>query len=115
MHCIAKMTKALRPGDIKGATLLIGGKAPIVVGAILSWVIVPFIELKPPYQNLKDFIRKMLEWWDENGRARERIGEVIESKGMRPFLEYMGLKPLPHMVKEPRRDPFFFWAKSDLK
>ncbi len=115
MHCIAKMTRALRPGDIKGATLLIGSKAPIVVGAMLSWVIVPFMELTPPYQNLKDFIRKTLEWWDENSRARERIGEVIESKGMRSFLEYMGLKPVPQMVNEPRRDPFFFWAKSDLK
>ncbi|MBI5198822.1 MAG: dissimilatory-type sulfite reductase subunit alpha [Nitrospirae bacterium] len=115
MHCIAKMNKALRPGDIKGATLLVGSKAPIVVGAMLSWVIVPFIELKPPYQELKDLTRKMIEWWDENGRARERIGEVIESKGMRPFLEYIGVPPMPQQVKAPRRDPFFFWAKTDLK
>ena len=115
MHCIAKMTKALRPGDKKGATLLIGSKAPIVVGAMLSWVIVPFMELSPPYQNLKDFIRKILEWWDENAKPRERIGEVIESKGMRSFLEYVGLQPVPQQIKEPRRDPFFFWEESDLK
>lgn len=115
MHCIAKMTKALRPGDEKGATLLIGSKAPIVVGAMLSWVVVPFIKLEPPYQELKDLIRKMLEWWDETGKARERIGEVIERKGMRSFLEYVGLPPAPQMIKEPRRDPFFFWAESDLK
>ncbi|MBI5026447.1 MAG: dissimilatory-type sulfite reductase subunit alpha [Nitrospirae bacterium] len=115
MHCIAKMTKALRPGDERGATLLIGSKAPIVVGAMLSWVVVPFIKLEPPYQELKDLIRKILEWWDENGKARERIGEVIEHKGMRSFLEYVGLPPVPQMIKEPRRDPFFFWAEKDLK
>ncbi len=30
MHCINLMPKALRPGKEKGATILIGGKAPIV-------------------------------------------------------------------------------------
>ena len=33
----------------KGATILIGGKAPIIKGAYLSWVIVPFMKLEPPY------------------------------------------------------------------
>lgn len=28
MDCINKMCKALRPGDDRGATILIGGKAP---------------------------------------------------------------------------------------
>ncbi|RMG70391.1 MAG: dissimilatory-type sulfite reductase subunit alpha, partial [Nitrospirae bacterium] len=47
MHCIAKMTKALRQGEEKGATILLGSKAPIVTGALMSWVIVPFIKLEP--------------------------------------------------------------------
>ncbi len=115
MHCISKMTKALRPGDERGASILIGSKAPIVVGSMLSWVVVPFIKLEPPYQELKDLIRKMHEWWDENGKARERIGEVMERVGMRSFLEYIGVPPAPQMIKEPRKDPFFFWAESDLK
>lgn len=115
MHCIAKMTKALKPGAERGASILIGSKAPIVVGSMLSWVVVPFIKLEPPYQELKDLIRKMHEWWDENGKARERIGEVIERVGMRSFLEYIGVPPVPQMVREPRKDPFFFWAESDLK
>ena len=33
MHCINMMPKALRPGLQKGATILIGGKAPILKGA----------------------------------------------------------------------------------
>ena len=49
MHCINLMPKALRPGKEKGATILVGGKAPILKGALLSWVIVPFMKLEPPY------------------------------------------------------------------
>ncbi len=115
MHCIAKMTKALRPGKEKGATILIGSKAPFVVGALLSWVIVPFMKMEPPYDELKDLTRKMWEWWDEHGKNRERIGELIERKGMRNFLEAIGLDPHPVMIKEPRRDPFYFWKPEELK
>ena len=41
MHCINTMPKALRPGIVKGATILIGGKAPILKGANLSWCLSP--------------------------------------------------------------------------
>jgi len=115
MHCIAKMTKALKPTGEKGASILIGSKAPIVVGSLLSWVIVPFISAKAPFTEIKDMIRKIVEWWDENAKPRERIGEVIEIKGMRSFLEYIGVPPMPQQVKEPRKDPFFFWKEEDLK
>ncbi|HAM50886.1 MAG TPA: dissimilatory-type sulfite reductase subunit alpha [Nitrospiraceae bacterium] len=115
MHCIAKMTKALKPTGERGATILIGSKAPFVIGATLSWVIVPFIKMEPPYTEFKDLIRKMWEFWDENGKNRERIGELIIRKGMREFLEYIGLDPVPQQVKEPRRDPFFFWTEEDLQ
>lgn len=115
MHCIARMTKALRPGKERGATILIGSKAPFVVGALLSWVIVPFMKMEPPYTELKEFTRKMWEWWDEHGKNRERIGELIERKGMRNFLEAVGLEPHPIMIKEPRRDPFYFWKPEELK
>lgn len=114
MHCIAKMTKALRPGPERGATILIGSKAPFVVGALLSWVIVPFMKMEPPYTEIKELTRKMWEWWDEHGKNRERIGELIERKGMRDFLEAIGLDPHPAMIKEPRRDPFYFWTPEEL-
>lgn len=115
MHCIAKMTKALKQGEKKGASLLVGSKAPIVVGSLLSWVIVPFMELAAPYDNLKDMVAKMIEWWDDNAKPRERIGELIEAKGMRSFLEAIEVPPMPQQVREPRKDPFFFWAESDFK
>ncbi len=109
MHCINKMPKAIRPGKDKGATILIGGKAPIVKGAMLSWVIVPFIKVEPPYTEIKDLLHKIWEWWDENGRPRERVGELIEKVGMRIFLKAVGLKPVPQMIKSPRTNPYVFF------
>jgi sulfite reductase alpha subunit len=114
MHCITRMTKALRPTGERGATICIGSKAPIVVGSLLSWVIVPFIKVEPPYTEVKDLIRKIWEWWDENAKPRERIGEVIEMKGMRSFLEGIGQAPLPQQIKEPRKDPFMFYTEDDM-
>lgn len=114
MHCISRMTKALKPTGEKGASILIGSKAPFVIGATLSWVIVPFMKMEPPYTELKELTRKMWEFWDEYGKNRERIGELIIRKGMREFLEYIGVDPMPQQVKEPRRDPFFFWKEEEL-
>lgn len=116
MHCINKMPKALQIGKDRGATILLGGKATLVQSAFLSWVIVPFMKLEKEddYKELKDLLDKMWEWWDENGKVRERIGELIYRKGMRTFLKEVGLKPQPQMVKHPRANPYFFWWPEEL-
>ena len=115
MHCINVMPKALRQGKEKGATILVGGKAPILQGAQLSTVIVPFMKLEPPYKELKDLISKIMEWWDENGKMRERVGELINRLGMRTFLRGVGLKPIPQMVKNPRANPYVFFWPEDIQ
>ncbi len=115
MHCINMMPKALRQGKEKGATLLIGGKAPILHGAQLSTVIVPFMKLEPPYEELKDLIARIMDWWDENGKMRERVGELINRLGMRTFLKAVGLKPVPQMVKNPRANPYVFFWPEEIK
>jgi len=109
MHCINKMPKALRPGLDKGATILIGGKAPIIKGAYLSWVLVPFMKMEPPYSEVKDMLRRLWDWWDENGRTRERIAELIDRLGLKKFLRDMGIKPTPQMVFKPRANPYVFF------
>jgi sulfite reductase alpha subunit len=109
MHCINKMPQALRPGLDRGATILIGGKAPILKGAMLSSVLVPFMKVESPYTEIKDLIRKIWDWWDENGRTRERVGELIERLGMRNFLKGVGLKPVPQMINRPRSNPYVFF------
>jgi len=115
MHCINILPKALRPGPDRGATILVGGKAPIVHGAMLSWVIVPFMKMEPPYTEFKELVEKIWEWWDENGKMRERLGELINRLGMRAFLKAMDLPPAPQMIKVPRANPYYFWDPEEVK
>ncbi|MFH0810498.1 MAG: dissimilatory-type sulfite reductase subunit alpha [Pseudomonadota bacterium] len=114
MHCINVMPRALKPGKDRGATICIGAKAPILMGAQLSSVVIPFMRMESPYEEFKDFIAKAWEWWDENGKNRERIGELILRKGMKEFLDAVGLKADPRMVKEPRSNPYVFWAEDEV-
>lgn len=109
MHCINRMPKALSPGKDKGATIMIGGKAPLVRGPILGWPLIPFMKLEPPYSELKELLERMWDWWDENARSRERIAELIERLGFREFLKAMDISPTPEMVSHPRTNAFIFF------
>jgi len=113
MHCINVMPKALRPGVETGATILIGGKAPIVQGALLSSVLVPFVPAGEIEETLKELISRLWEFWDEYGRPRERIGELIQRVGMANFLDAIGLDPAPEMVSAPRDNPYVFFKKDE--
>lgn len=115
MHCLNLMSKALRPGRERGATILVGGKAPIVHGAMLSHVIVPFMKLEPPYTEFKELLEKIWDWWDENGKMRERLGELIVRLGMRNFLKAVDLEPTPQMIRVPRANPYYFWNQEEVK
>lgn len=115
MHCLNLMSKALRIGKERGATILVGGKAPIVHGAMLSHVIVPFMKLEPPYAEFKELLEKIWDWWDENGKMRERLGELIVRLGMRNFLKAMDLEPTPQMIRVPRANPYYFWDQEEVK
>jgi sulfite reductase alpha subunit len=114
MNCINVMPKALHIGSERGATLLIGGKAPVVKGAMIGWVLVPFIKMEPPYTELKELIDKLIDWWADNAKTRERIGELIDRMGLPVFLEAVGLKPLPQMVRAPRANPYIFWNDKEV-
>jgi len=109
MHCINAMPKALAPGKDRGAAILIGAKAPIVQGALLSSVLVPFIKMEEPYDDIKELIAAMWDLWAEHGKNRERIGEFIQRIGLGNFLEQIGLDPVPEMVIQPRTNPYIFY------
>jgi len=111
MHCINAMPKALRPGKDRGACILIGSKAPIVEGALLSSVLVPFIKLEEPYDDLIELVDNIHEVWAENGKNRERVGEFIQRVGMGNFLEAIGVEPTPEMVAHPRENPYVFYEE----
>ena len=112
MHCINVLPKALRPGVQTGATLLIGGKAPIVQGALLSSVLVPFVPAAELEETLKELIKRLWDFWDEYGRPRERIGELVQRVGLANFLDAIGLDPVPEMVSAPRDNPYVFFKKE---
>lgn len=113
MHCINVMPKALAPGRERGATILIGSKAPIVQGALLSSVLIPFVPADELLDTIKELLSRVWEVWDEYGKNRERIGELIQRMGMPAFLDAIGLDPVPEMVTAPRDNPYIFFGKED--
>ncbi len=115
MHCINVMPKALRPGKERGATILIGSKAPIVQGALLSSVLVGFVPAEELEETVKELIRRVWEFWDEYGKNRERVGELIQRVGMANFLDAIGLEPSPEMIAAPRDNPYIFFQTDGSK
>jgi sulfite reductase alpha subunit len=111
MHCINAMPKALRPGKDRGATILLGAKAPIVEGALLSSVLVPFIKVEPPYDEIKDLIERIWDVWGEHGKNRERVGEFMQRVGLGNFLEAIEVEPVPEMIAHPRENPYVFYEE----
>jgi len=114
MHCINVMPRALRVGLEQGASILVGAKAPILEGAQMSTLVIPFMKMEPPYEEFKELIDKMWDWWMEEGRNRERIGELIQRKGMLEFLEVTGIEAIPQMIEHPRDNPYIFWKEEDV-
>lgn len=112
MHCINVMPKALAPGKDRGAAILIGAKAPIVGGALLSSVFVPFIKMEPPFEEIKELAEAMWDVWGEYGKNRERVGEFIQRVGLGNFLEEIGLDPVPEMIAHPRTNPYIFFEEE---
>jgi sulfite reductase alpha subunit len=111
MHCINAMPKALRPGTDSGATILLGSKAPIVEGALLSSVLIPFFKIEAPYDDLKDLLERIWDFWGEHGKARERTGELMQRVGLGNFLEEIGVEPVPEMIAHPRENPYVFYEE----
>jgi sulfite reductase alpha subunit len=109
------MPKALRVGLDQGASILFGAKAPILEGAQMATLTVPFMKMEPPFEELKELIEKVWDWWSEEGKNRERLGELIQRQTMQKFLEVIEREPDPRMVKEPRSNPYIFWKEEEVE
>jgi sulfite reductase alpha subunit len=114
MHCINVMPAALRPGTDTGCSILFGAKAPILEGAQMSVLTIPFVKCESPYDNIKAIVEKVWDWWMEEGKNRERLGELIQRYGIPKFLEVLEIPPMPQMVTEPRSNPYIFWKSEDV-
>ncbi|MDA3898190.1 MAG: dissimilatory-type sulfite reductase subunit alpha [Desulfobacteraceae bacterium] len=117
MHCINVMPRALRPGKEKGCSILCGAKAPILDGAQMGSLLVPFIEVNKEdgYQAIKDVIELIWDYWMEEGKNRERLGELMKRQGFQKLLEATNIKPVPQHVQEPRTNPYIFWKEEEVE
>ncbi len=115
MHCINVMPQALWPGKETGVSILLGAKAPILEGAQMALLTIPFIKAESPYENIKEkVIEPVWDWWMEEGKNRERLGELIQRQGVSKLLEVLGIPAMPQVVKEPRSNPYIFWKEEDV-
>ncbi len=115
MHCINVMPRALRIGDDRGLSILVGAKAPILDGAQMGSLLVPFIKAEAPYDEIKEVIEKVWDWWMEEGKNRERLGELIKRQGFQRLLEMTEIEPMPQHVQEPRSNPYIFWKEEEVE
>ena len=108
MHCINVLTKALKPGKVRGVTVLAGGKRSLKIGDLMGTVLVPFmrLETEEDYEKLVALGRKVLEFWAENALDHERLGEMIERIGLVNFLDGIGLEPDANMIIHPRTSSY---------
>jgi sulfite reductase alpha subunit len=115
MHCLNVMPRALRIGNDRGLSILVGAKAPILDGAQMGSLLVPFMKVEDPYDEIKEIIEGIWEWWMEEGKNRERLGELIKRQGLAKAIAAVGLTPVPQHVMEPRHNPYIFWKEEDVE
>jgi sulfite reductase alpha subunit len=115
MHCINVMPRALRIGNDRGCSMLAGAKAPILDGAQMGSLFVPFIKVEEPYDEIKEIIENVWDWWMEEGKNRERLGELIKRQGLQRLLEVTGITPDARHVQEPRSNPYIFWKEDEVE
>lgn len=108
MHCINVMTKALSPGDDRGASVMIGGKRSLKVGDMMGIMIKPFIKLETEedFEELEEFAEECIEFFADNALEHERIGETIDRVTLPAFLEAVGVEANPNMVNHPRTSSY---------
>lgn len=114
MHCINTMPRALRIGDERGASILCGAKAPILDGAQMASMLVPFIEVTEPYDAVKEVVENIWDWWMEEGKNRERLGETMKRLSLQKLIEVAGVEVDPRHVQEPRHNPYIFFKEEEV-
>ena len=115
MHCLNVMPRALRIGNDRGLSILVGAKAPILDGAQMGSLLVPFVKVEEPYDEIKEIIEGIWEWWMEEGKNRERLGELIKRQGLAKAIAAVGMKAVPQHVMEPRHNPYIFWKEEEVE
>ncbi len=136
LHCINTMPKALSPGKEQGLSILCGAKAPILDGAQMGTLIKEFIPidhsmnkqladfddeeewmeyLEEKYEEVTEFIELVWDYWMEEGKNRERLGELMIRQGLQRFLAKTEVEPKAIHVQHPRTNPYIFWKEDEVE
>jgi sulfite reductase alpha subunit len=115
MHCINVMPRALKIGNDRGCSMLCGAKSPILDGAQMGSLLVPFIKVEDNYDEIQEVIENIWDWWMEEGKNRERLGELIKRQGFQKLLEVTNIKAVPQHIQEPRSNPYILWREEEVE
>lgn len=114
MYCINRVP-AIKPGDDRGVAITAGGKMKGKMGPMKGKVIFPFVKATPPdYKELVEAYNKLCEVYDEHGKKKERIGDMIHRLGFDRFIELCGVEPSTMHFTSPRRNTFYHWHEEEL-
>jgi sulfite reductase alpha subunit len=115
MYCINRVP-AIKPGDDKGVAFTAGGKMKGKLGPTKGKVIFPFVKAVPPdYEEVTRTYDKLCEVYDEQGKKKERIGDMIYRLGFDRYLELCGVEPSSMLFSSPRRNTFYHWHAEELE
>ena len=77
-------------------------------------LLVPFIPAEEPFDEIKGVIEKIWDWWMEEGKNRERLGETIRRLSFQKLLEVTEIPPVPQHVIEPRTNPYILFKEEEV-
>ena len=60
-----------------------------------------------PLTEIKELIEKVWDWWMEEGKNRERLGELIKRQGFQKLLEVTGTGPDPQHGQGAQVQPLY--------
>jgi sulfite reductase alpha subunit len=113
-HCMLCINKcpAFRPGGERGVAWVVGGKYGHrgANGPMTGFVLASFIPAIPPdYTEIVELHKRFLDLYADNGRRKERVGDMVVRLGLRTVLELMELEPDPAILSEPTDKMFIVW------
>ncbi len=114
MYCINRVP-AIKPGVDRGVAVTAGGKMKGKMGPMKGKVIFPFVKAEAPdYRDLVAAYTRICEVYDEHGKKKERIGDMIQRIGFDRFIELCGVEPSTMHFSSPRRNTFYHWHEEEL-
>ncbi|MBZ0158080.1 MAG: hypothetical protein K8I29_17925 [Alphaproteobacteria bacterium] len=113
MYCINRIP-AIEPGDDRGVAITVGGNMKGKYGPKKGKVVFPFIKAaSPEYKELVAAYSKICEVYDDHGKKKERLGDLMQRVGFDKFLEWCAVEVTTMNFSSPRRNTFYHWSTEE--